>query len=168
MTSPKPAATRQPIRVERTYTAPVEDLWELWTTKDGFAAWWGPVGFHVDVHAFDARPGGELNYDMVAHDEQYIADMKAMGRPAAHGTHGTFEVVEPMKRLRIRHIIDFIPGQEPYPNDILVEFEPRGDQVTMVVHIDPHMSDEMTGQAREGFESQLTKIPALLEARRNS
>lgn len=71
-------------------------------------------------------------------------------------------------RLRIRHIIDFIPGQEPYPNDIVVEFEPHGDQVTMVVHIDPHMSDEMTAQSRESFESQLTKIPALLEARRKA
>jgi hypothetical protein len=31
--------------LERTYRVPIEDLWELWTTKAGFESWWGPEGF---------------------------------------------------------------------------------------------------------------------------
>ena len=30
------------IRIERTYNASIEDVWELWTTKEGIESWWGP------------------------------------------------------------------------------------------------------------------------------
>ena len=33
-----------PIRFERVYDGPVEDLWALWTTKEGFAEWFAPEG----------------------------------------------------------------------------------------------------------------------------
>ena len=54
------------IVIERTYTADVEALWALWTTKDGFGSWWGPEQFRADVHVIEARAGGALHYDMVA------------------------------------------------------------------------------------------------------
>ena len=50
--------TRAGIVVERTYRARVEELWELWTTKEGFESWWGPQDFRADVHTLEARPGG--------------------------------------------------------------------------------------------------------------
>lgn len=34
--------TRPKIVFERTYRARREELWELWTTKEGFESWWGP------------------------------------------------------------------------------------------------------------------------------
>jgi hypothetical protein len=33
------------ITIERTYPASVEEVWELWTTKEGIEAWWAPDGF---------------------------------------------------------------------------------------------------------------------------
>ena len=40
-----------PIQFERRYdNAAIEDLWDLWTTKEGFESWWGPQGFRVAVH----------------------------------------------------------------------------------------------------------------------
>ena len=54
------------VVIERTYRARVEELWELWTTKEGFESWWGPEGFRVEVHALEARAGGALEYDMIA------------------------------------------------------------------------------------------------------
>jgi uncharacterized protein YndB with AHSA1/START domain len=70
------AATDAPqakVVIERTYRARIEDLWELWTTKAGFESWWGPEGFHVEVHALEARAGGALEYDMIAHAADAIA-----------------------------------------------------------------------------------------------
>jgi uncharacterized protein YndB with AHSA1/START domain len=53
------AATNSPTVIERTYRASVEELWELWTTKEGFESWWGPDGFRVEVmlskHAWAAH-----------------------------------------------------------------------------------------------------------------
>ena len=65
--------------VERTYRARVEDLWRLWTTRQGFESWWGPVGFRAEVHTLEARAGGILYYDMIAEAPGQIAAMKQMG-----------------------------------------------------------------------------------------
>jgi uncharacterized protein YndB with AHSA1/START domain len=35
------ASNRKAV-IERTYRATVQELWELWTTKEGFESWWGP------------------------------------------------------------------------------------------------------------------------------
>ena len=64
--SPAAQKAAQKIVLERTLRAPIEDLWGLWTTKDGFESWWGPEGFRVEVHKLEARVGGALRYDMIA------------------------------------------------------------------------------------------------------
>ena len=33
--------------LERNFNASIDDVWELWTTKDGIESWWGPDGFAV-------------------------------------------------------------------------------------------------------------------------
>ena len=54
---------RARVVVERVYRATLAEVWDLWTTKDGFEAWWGPQGFRADVHEIDARVGGTLYSD---------------------------------------------------------------------------------------------------------
>ena len=162
----KAAFTAQPaIEFERRYDASVQDLWDLWTTKEGFESWWGPEGFRVEVHVIDPTVGGELFYDMIADGAEQIEHMKKMGMPLSHETRGTFVMVEPNRRLKIRHVIDFIPGLEPYDNNIVVEFVPEGSSVRMLVAIDRHPEEEWTRRAAAGFESQLTKLPGALTAR---
>ena len=60
MTNKTTQPTQAFIRLERRYEAAVEDLWFLWTTKEGFESWWGPEGFRVEVHKLDLRVGGDL------------------------------------------------------------------------------------------------------------
>lgn len=160
------STARQPQKFERSYDAPVEDLWDLWTTKEGFESWWGPEGFRVEVRKLDLRVGGELFYDMIADDAEQVAYMKSQGMAVSHETRGKFVEIEPPHRLKIRHLIDFIPGVEPYEHDIAVEFVPEGASVRMVVTVDPHINEQWTRLATEGFASQLTKVPAALAARR--
>ncbi|MGE0327467.1 MAG: SRPBCC domain-containing protein [Polyangiaceae bacterium] len=153
------------LRIERTYSAPVEDLWELWTTKEGFEAWWGPQGFRVEVFEIDVRVGGELRYDMIAAGEQEIAAMKAAGMDVKHYTHGVFTEVEHLRLLTCRYDIDFLPGVKTYTNDVRVEFTQEGDQVRMLVLVQRHVTDEISEGALQGFTSQLTKLPDALAAR---
>ena len=60
MAETSPHAARRTIALERFYDAPVETVWELWTTKAGIESWWGPAGFSTEVTAIDVRPGGHL------------------------------------------------------------------------------------------------------------
>jgi len=149
---------QSPIVVERTYRADVADLWALWTTKDGFESWWGPEGFRVEVHALDARDGGELVYDMIADAPDAIAAMKQMGQPVSHHTHGHYDTFEPNRRLGLVHVIDFIAGMDPYDSRIDVAFAASGDEAQMVVTIHPHRDPHWTRMSIEGFKSQLTKL----------
>ncbi len=155
---------RKKIVVERAYKAKVEELWSLWTTKEGFESWWGPVGFRVEVQEIDPRVGGALRYDMIAATPEHIAAMKEMGQPTSHKTHGTFTIVEPMKRLEITHVIDFLPGVKPYESAMMVEFIPSGDRVRMVVHLSGMHDETFANMQKEGFASQITKLDARFQA----
>lgn len=144
--------------IERTYKARVEELWELWTTKDGFESWWGPQGFRVEVKALEAKLGGLLHYDMIAHEPEVVEQMKKMGEPLSHETRGTFSEFKPHQRLALTHIIDFLPGVKPYDNTMVLELFPSGSSVRMVVTLTPMHDARFTQMQLEGFTSQLTKL----------
>ena len=144
--------------IERTYKARVEELWELWTTKDGFESWWGPQGFRVEVKALEAKLGGRLHYDMIAAAPDVVEQMKKMGEPLSHETRGTFSEFKPHKRLALTHVIDFLPGVKPYDNTMVLEFFPSGSSVRMVVTLSPMHDPRFTQMQLEGFTSQLTKL----------
>ncbi len=162
--SPKPAPRR--FTLERAYEASLEEVWALWTTKDGIEAWWGPEGFDVTVTSIDLRPGGELNYVMTAVRAAEIEFMKQAGMPLATPAKVTFTEVEPMARLGYSTLTDFVPGVEPYDVATLIELKAEGDQVRMRLTFDAMHDDQWTEQARAGHESQLRKLDALLAARR--
>lgn len=144
--------------VERTYRARVEDLWRLWTTLEGFESWWGPVGFRAEVHTLEARAGGILYYDLIAEAPEQIAAMKQMGRPTSHAGRARFTGFEPLERVAITSLIDFIPGVTPYENTMTVDFVPSGESARMVVTLDPMHDEELTKLSALGFASQLTKL----------
>lgn len=156
--NPESKSPGQRIVIERRYRASVADIWDLWTTKEGFESWWGPQGFGVDVHVLEARTGGELRYDMVARSPEMIAAMTRMGQPTSHPTNSRFTEVTLHKRLVLTNIIDFLPGVTPYVSTIAVEFVEDGGQVRMIVTLDAMHSDQFTQMQKEGFTSQLTKL----------
>jgi uncharacterized protein YndB with AHSA1/START domain len=151
-------APQAAVVIERSYRAGVEELWALWTTKAGFESWWGPEGFRVEVHALEARPGGALEYDMIADSPEAIAAMKNMGQPLSHATRGRYAEFRPHERLSVVHVIDFVAGQEPYETTIEVAFSTAGDQARMVVTLHPHLDPHWTKMSVMGFSSQLTKL----------
>jgi uncharacterized protein YndB with AHSA1/START domain len=153
-------ATAEKVVIERTYDAHPEALWALWTTKEGFESWWGPVGFRVEVHALEARVGGRLQYDMIADAPDVIAGMKAQGQPTSHATTGWFSELAPYTRLAVTHRMDFLPGVTPYDNTMTVAFVPVDGGVRMVVTLDPLHDPEFSRMQFEGFTSQLTKLAA--------
>jgi uncharacterized protein YndB with AHSA1/START domain len=146
------------VVLERTYRAKIEDVWDLWTTKQGFESWWGPQGFRVEVQKIDARVGGALEYDMIAHTPEMVAAMKELGRPPSHKTHSRFTELVPRSRLVLTNSIDFIPGVAAYESQIGVDLSAQGDKVRMVVTLDAMHSEEFTKMQEQGFTSQLTKL----------
>jgi uncharacterized protein YndB with AHSA1/START domain len=160
-----PTNARAQFSLERTYAASLEEVWALWTTKDGIESWWGPEGFDVTVRAIDLRPGGELVYVMTAVRAEEIAFMKQAGMPLATEAKVTYTEVQPRTRLGYKTLTDFVPGVEPYDVATLVELQATGEGVKMILTFDAMHDDQWTEQARAGHESQLRKLDALLGAR---
>jgi uncharacterized protein YndB with AHSA1/START domain len=167
MMNPAAPAAQAAIKFDRRYEdAAVEDLWSLWTTKEGFESWWGPKGFRVEVHKLELCEGGKLVYDMIAAAPEEIAAMKKLNMPLSQIARATFARIEPLKHLELTHLIDFAPGVKPYEQRISVDFSSAGGGAAMLINVEPHQTPEWTRMAAMGMESQLTKVPGVLAARR--
>ena len=162
-----PAASdtaKRRIVIERTYQARIQEVWELWTTKEGIESWWGPGGFAVKVRKLELRPGGQLLYDMTAIAPAQVEFMKREGMPLTHEARISYTEVVPRKRLAYTHLADFIPGVAPYGVAHMVELRSTPQGVQMVLTFDAMHSDEWTKRATMGWESELDKLANALKA----
>ena len=159
-----PTGRRERVTIERTYAASIEDVWEMWTTKDGIESWWGPEGFAVTVRSIDLRPGGNLDYTMRATDTGQIEFMKKAGMPIAIDHRLTYTEVAPPRRLGFSQYADFIPGVEPYQVNNTVDLQRTADGVRVIVTIDRMHDDYWTEMAVKGWASELDKLAKALAA----
>ncbi len=157
--------SRRTVTLERTLHASSKEVWDLLTTKDGFASWWGPEGFTTEVQVLDLRPGGELRYVMTATGPDQIAYMKNAGIPLAVAAQATLTAVDPPSRLAYRHVVDFIPDVKSYEISEMVELAATGDGVHMTVTLEAMHDDVWTARSVAGWEGQLVKLEKLLAER---
>jgi uncharacterized protein YndB with AHSA1/START domain len=143
----------------------VQELWDLWTTRDGFESWWAPEGCRAHVRTIEAREGGELHYEMIADTPEMIASMEDMGLPVSHLERARFSVFQPMQRLVLRLMIDFVPRIPPYESTLMVDFFPSGEHVRMVVTLLPMHDEPFTAMAKQGLESQLRNLDRVVLSR---
>jgi len=156
---------RPKLTLERTFKASIDEVWEMWTTRDGIESWWGPEGFSVAVSELDLRPGGDLLYTMSAVEPEQMEFMVKAGMPLSTDHKLTFTEVEPPRRLAYRDMADFIPGVEPYEVETLIELSEVEDGVRMVLTFDRMHDERWTELARMGRESELNRLEAALAAR---
>ena len=156
---------RPKLTLERNFKASPEEVWELWTTREGIESWWGPEGFSVEVETLDLRPAGELVYAMTATGTDQIEYMVKAGMPLTTHNRITFLDVEPPRRLVYKNLVEFIPDVEPYEVVTELELSPADDGVHLVVSFDAMHDDAWTQMARLGHESELGRLEALLAAR---
>src|SRR5436190_21336075 len=100
--------------LERTYDAPPETIWELWTTAAGIERWWSPDGYTTEVRELDLRPGGTLVHAMTATAPEMVEFNTSAGLPLTTVATKTFTDVQAPTRLAYTSLVDFVPGVEPY------------------------------------------------------
>jgi uncharacterized protein YndB with AHSA1/START domain len=150
------------IRIERSYPASAERVWELWTTPQGIEQWWAPDGFEAKVAKLELEPGGELHHSLTATGPEQIAFLEQAGLPLTTHARKRFTEVEPPSRLAYASEIDFVPGVEPYEHLTAVDLIPEGDGVRVVETIEPMHDQEWTQRLVAGRESELDNLGRLL------
>ena len=133
----------------RTFKAPVEKLWAMFTTREGLAKWYWPEPFgDAIIKHLDVRVGGAW-------------EIAAEG--LEHTSRGRYTEVVPCERLSYVTTIDFAPDSAPYERHDVVDFSsvPGGSQVVITqtrMH-NAHWQD----LANRGHASALEKLGRLLD-----
>lgn len=55
---------QQELVMERTFNAPRELVFNVWTQPEHLVNWWGPKGMSIEAHKFDLRKGGMFHYSI--------------------------------------------------------------------------------------------------------
>jgi uncharacterized protein YndB with AHSA1/START domain len=159
-------STRDGIRLQRTYDAPPEEVWELWTTPAGIESWWAPDGFKVEVQKLDLKPGGELIYTMTATAPEQIDFMRNAGMPLTTESRKTYTEISQPSRLAYSSLADFIPDTEPYEFLTTVELTPTGGQVNVTMIVERMHDDVWTARLIAGRENELDNLAKAIAAHR--
>jgi uncharacterized protein YndB with AHSA1/START domain len=154
---------QRPITIERTLAAPPEDVWEMWTTKEGLESWWGPERFVATVRVLELRPGGRLEIEMRADDPDVIAWLEAQGQPTTNVHKSTFTEITPVTRLAFLDRFDHAPDVEPYDIACSVTFQPDAGGTRMTFVTGPMHDDRWTQLATAGRNSSFDKLAKALE-----
>jgi uncharacterized protein YndB with AHSA1/START domain len=160
ITEPTPGSDA--VRLERTYDAPAELIWELLTTAAGLEQWWAPDGFETRVSELELRPGGQLRYTMTATAPEQVAFMRNTGNPLSVELRKTFTEVAPPARLAYLSLIDFVPGHEAYEHLTTIDIEPVGDRTNVVMTVDPLHDETWTQGYRAHRGNELDNLEAAI------
>ena len=155
--------SKDAIVIERTFDAPVDLIWQLWTQPDHFQNWYGPKGFSVPVANMDVRVGGKRLLCMESQDgstkmwlageyTEIVPNVRLVYTESMADEHGN--VVLPSA---------YGANDEDYPamTTVTVQLEDLGGRTKMVMrHAGVGVNEP---GAAEGWEQSIDKLTARLE-----
>jgi uncharacterized protein YndB with AHSA1/START domain len=155
-------------RIERTYPTTAEEVWELWTTREGIETWWAPDGFTVEVEKLELEPGGELVYTMTATGPEQVEFMRNAGMPLVTRSQKRFTEIAPTTRLAYTSLVDFVPDVTPYEFLTVVTIEPADAGVTVTMTVEPMHDEVWTERLLAGRTNELDNLARVVEQRQTA
>ena len=158
--SEQPLSTKSVV-IERTFNAPIELIWQLWTDPDHFKNWYGPAGFTVPLAEMNVQEGGKRLICMASPDGK----MKMW-------TTGEFTEIIPNERLVYTESMSDEHGNELPPYDsshpakttVIVQLEALDGRTKMVM---THEGVPADSPGASGWEQAFVKLEAHLESSLN-
>jgi len=62
----KESSRNEVFVINRSFAAPIETMWDMWTSPNHFSKWLAPTGFQMKFLKSDLRTGGKTFYSMTA------------------------------------------------------------------------------------------------------
>ena len=155
--------SKDAVVIERTFDAPVDLVWQLWTQAEQFKKWYGPKGFSVPVAEMDLRVGGKRLICMSSPD----GSMKIW-------TTGEYKEIVPTERLvytespadengnMVSPAAMGMPEGYPATTEITVLLEDLGGRTKMVMtHAGVPAGSGADGGWNQAFDKLANHIEAL-------
>jgi uncharacterized protein YndB with AHSA1/START domain len=148
------------VVIERSFDAPVELIWQMWTVPEHFAAWYGPNGATIPVANMDVRVGGRRLVRM---------DVQTPGGAMQMWFTGQYlEVVEHKRLVFTEAICDengnIVGGPEDHPTmtEVRVHLEDLGERTKMVL---THIGIPKGSPGASGWAMAFDKLAAYVGSR---
>ena len=150
--------------IERSFDAPVELLWQLWTDPEHFRAWYGPQGATIPVATMDVRVGGTRLLCM---------EMVLPSGPMQMWFAGEYLEVVVLERLVYTDFMSDEHGERPVPSDsgaggghvtteVRVEFENLAGRTKQIL---THTGIPADSPGATGWMMALDKLAAIVASR---
>jgi uncharacterized protein YndB with AHSA1/START domain len=152
------------VTIERSFGAPVELIWQMWTDPEHFAAWYGPDGATIPTAKMDVRVGGTRLVSM---------EVQTPDGPMRMWFTGEYrEVVENQRLVYTESMSDEngnvlspeelgMPAGHPTTTEVRVELEKVGGRTKMVM---THSGVPGDSPGATGWTMALDKLAAHVEA----
>lgn len=139
------------LKLERILNAPPERVRQAFLDRDLIGQWFAPGPMTCQVHALDAKVGGQYEIAMKGQDDD--------GDPSTHTATGTYQEISDE-----RIVMSFNWSEEPLPNDttLTAEFHPHEDGTRLVFTHSGFPNREAVDMHTEGWEGCLAKLPDAL------
>lgn len=153
------------VQIDRTFAAPIEVIWSMWTETEHFANWYGPMGARIPTAEMDVRVGGRRHIAM---------EMDTPNGPMVMFFVGEYREVDPMTRLvYTESMADAdgnpltaeqmgMPAGAPMETSIVVELEDLGDHTRMTM---THIGVPGDSPGGQGWAMAIDKLEALVAER---
>jgi uncharacterized protein YndB with AHSA1/START domain len=156
--------SRDAVVIERTFEAPVDLIWRMWTDPKHFKAWYGPDGANISVAKMDVRVGGSRLVCMEMATPDGVMQMWFTGE------YG--EVVENERLVYTESMSDEngnvlspadmgMPPGHPMTTEVIVELEEDGGRTRMVM---THAGIPADSPGAAGWTMALDKLAVYVEA----
>jgi uncharacterized protein YndB with AHSA1/START domain len=156
--------SRDAVVIERSFDAPVDLIWQMWTQPEHFKKWYGPKGFSVPVAEMDVRVGGKRLICMASPD----GSMKMW-------TTGEYTEIVPNERLVytespadengnvVSPSATGMPDGYPAMTEVTVLLEDLGGRTKMVMtHADVPADSGAGGGWEQAFDKMADHIKTIL------
>jgi uncharacterized protein YndB with AHSA1/START domain len=146
-----PIAERE-LAITRTFDAPRELVFRMWTDPAHVARWWGPHHFTNPVCEVDARVGGAILIHMRAPDG------------VDHPMTGRFLEIAPPERLVFTTAVDSADGERLLEGHTTVTFAEHGGKTTLTLNTRAVGFAAVAARMLEGMQAGWTQSLEKLEA----
>jgi uncharacterized protein YndB with AHSA1/START domain len=142
------------VRIERTFGAPAQAVFETWTSAEALSRWYPPgADWDTPVAEVDLRVGGRLRIVMRSPDGEEF------------GGGGEFREITPPTRLVFTWAWDR-PDVAAGPQLVEVDFTEHPDGTTTVVLTNRGLPDKASREShREGWEGSFDNLERMLAMR---
>jgi len=152
------------VTIERTFAAPIDTVWKMWTEGEHYSQWYGPMGATIPVANMDATVGGSRLISM---------EMQTPDGTMSMWFTGEFTEVNPVTRLVYTELMCDENGNPTPPEamgmpagtdmstQVVVELEDLSGSTEMSM---THVGVPADSPGGQGWAMAIDKLESLLGA----